>query len=109
MSRVCCINKQVIEGSPKVFFESKFLRDLRQDFLEDRKPSSCNDCWRLEAEGYESIRTLIYKEFPIKKRNLRVDTDIGIQWLELRASNTCNFSCRMCGPNESSSIITAIT
>jgi MoaA/NifB/PqqE/SkfB family radical SAM enzyme len=107
-ARVCCANKVEIQGSPSDFLSSEFIKNLKQDLLEGKRPSSCSDCWRLEDQGYSSIRTMVYSKYPLKKENLSVNTNIGTKFLEFRASNTCNFSCRMCGPNDSSSIVNVV-
>jgi MoaA/NifB/PqqE/SkfB family radical SAM enzyme len=108
ISRVCCTNKVEIQGSPSDLFQSEFLTNLKKDLLEGKNPTSCSDCWRLEDQGYPSIRTMVYSKYPLKKANLSVNTNIGTKFLEFRASNTCNFSCRMCGPNDSSSIVNVV-
>jgi MoaA/NifB/PqqE/SkfB family radical SAM enzyme len=107
-SRVCCTNKIEIQGSPSDYLQSEFLKNLKKDLLEGKSPDSCSDCWRLEDQGYPSIRTMVYSKYPLKKANLSVNTNIGTKFLEFRASNTCNFSCRMCGPNDSSSIVNVV-
>lgn len=104
-SRVCCVNSESIPGSPEDFQKSDFLINLRKEFLEGQKPESCRACWDDESNGHQSIRTKIYTRFPLSKESLTPQSDIGLSWLELRASNLCNFSCRMCHPNESTQLL----
>lgn len=79
-------------SSPKEYFSSAETIKLRQDFLNGLKPARCNNCWVKESYGMKSIRT--YHNNP--KKDLT-----KITHLELRESNLCNFSCRMCNPNDS--------
>jgi organic radical activating enzyme len=104
-ARTCCTNSEFVPGSPTNFRNSQFLKDIKKEFLEGKRPESCNNCWELEDAGLESIRTTVYNSVTsVDTNNLTIDSPVDLQYLELRASNLCNFSCRMCGPIDSNQI-----
>jgi len=86
-------------------FNNDEFTKIRQEFLDNRQPVACNQCFKLEKNGVTSERL---------SRNQRYLEDTAIQVkehlkhlpnsLDLRLSNRCNLKCRMCGPKASSSI-----
>lgn len=81
--------------------KSKFMKDLRQEFREGKKPKGCEVCWTDEENGYESKR-IIY--------NTKINHDPEIIWEEepeflsefqLIINNSCNLKCRSCTPSHS--------
>jgi MoaA/NifB/PqqE/SkfB family radical SAM enzyme len=103
---ICCANTQFINGSPDDFLQSNFLRNIKQEFLDGKRPRSCENCWNLEDEGFISIRKTVYNTRidPENYKNFTIDSDLGLQYLELRTSNLCNFGCRMCSSDDSNAI-----
>jgi sulfatase maturation enzyme AslB (radical SAM superfamily) len=93
---VCCAHEKQLKLSPKEFLSSDYVKQLRQQFLAGEKPSACNGCWRSEKNGLQSIR----------HNYLKGDYDLtaGVQHMELRASNLCNYACIMCNADDSSEI-----
>lgn len=109
-ARICCTNSEFVPGSPDDFRNSSFLKEIKQEFLDGKRPTSCQNCWDFEDQGHESIRTLVYQKVtPLIPEYLKIDSNIDLQYLEFRASNLCNFSCRMCGPVDSSQIAKEVT
>jgi sulfatase maturation enzyme AslB (radical SAM superfamily) len=82
---------QTRPSSPNEYNTSIETLKLRQDFTDGLKPDPCKNCWVKEENGHRSIRNLYtsYRD-PTK-----------ITHMELRESNLCNFSCRMCDPASS--------
>lgn len=104
-SRICCTNGEFVPGSPNDYRNSVMLKEIKQEFLDGKRPQSCHNCWEFEDAGLESIRTQVYnKVTPLSPEGLTVDSDIDLQYIEIRASNLCNFSCRMCSPIDSNQI-----
>ena len=105
-ARICCTNSQFINGGPNNFLQSSFLKNIKQEFLDGKRPSSCNNCWNFEDKGFISIRKTIYNNriSPENYKNFTIDSDLGLEYLELRTSNLCNFGCRMCSPDDSNAI-----
>ena len=87
----CCAMK-TDPATPNEYLASKETDKLRKDFTNGLKPERCNNCWIKESNGLTSIR----KHYSKQKRDLT-----KITHLELRESNLCNFSCRMCNPDDS--------
>ena len=104
-SRICCTNGEFVPGSPADYRNSSMLREIKQEFLDGKRPQSCHNCWEFEDAGLESIRTQVYNKItPLSPEGLTVDTEVDLQYIEIRASNLCNFSCRMCSPIDSNQI-----
>lgn len=78
-------------------WNSKWLRDVRAEFLSGGKPKSCYSCWTAEDAGLESKRQRALKDFPDalfdalsgnpQKKPIAMDMKLG---------NICNNKCRIC-------------
>ena len=86
----CCAMKTK-PASPNEYRASKETRKLQQDFIEGLKSDRCNNCWVKESNGSKSIRNYFTEPRDLTK----------ITHMELRESNLCNFSCRMCNASDS--------
>ena len=95
---VCCINKDISTISPMNFISGDIVQNLKKDFINNKRPESCESCWKLEDSGHRSVRTQINSMYPLDQNILTENTPTEVKYLELRISNLCNFSCRMCGP-----------
>ena len=95
---VCCINKDISTISPMNFISGDIVQNLKKDFINNKRPESCESCWKLEDSGNRSVRTQINSMYPLDRTILTENTPTEVKYLELRISNLCNFSCRMCGP-----------
>jgi len=86
-----CCAMQTRPSSPNEYNTSTETLKLRQDFTDGLKPDPCKNCWTKEEYGHRSIRNYFmeYRD-PTK-----------VTHMELRESNLCNFSCRMCDPASS--------
>lgn len=96
-SAVCCVSTKKFEMSPSEFLNSKYLADLKAKFLNNEFDETCNGCKSLEAVGMQSIRQHFLSMYG-------ESTEPAITSMELRASNLCNFQCRMCNAENSSLI-----
>jgi sulfatase maturation enzyme AslB (radical SAM superfamily) len=95
---VCCASVKPIKNiTPNDFLNSDYLKNLREKFLAGEIDESCSFCVQAEAKGLQSIRQHTLK-------SLGYDTTPKVEYMELRASNLCNFSCKMCNGSNSSSI-----
>ena len=87
-------------------FASDSLRQLRQEFLEGKKPATCERCWNEESVGKTSKRQRHLKKFQDKKQlskiNWSADSHDQLWFLDLKLGNICNLKCRICGPWSSS-------
>lgn len=88
--------------SPVEFLNSDYLKDLRQKFLNNEFDDTCTGCKRLEEQGLQSIRKHMLNSYG-------VTTTPKLEYMELRASNLCNFQCKMCNAENSSLIAEKVT
>jgi organic radical activating enzyme len=95
-SASACCAMQTRSMSPKEYFESDWLKKLKQDFIEGKQSPNCNSCWIKDSRGLKSIRQHFVKNHP----NININDTIT-KHMELRESNLCNFACRMCNPTDS--------
>lgn len=95
---VCCVSKQQFVMSPNEFLKSDYLKNLKQKFLNgEYDPDTCHVCKNLESKGLQSIRQHQLTRYGNS-------TEENIDYMELRASNLCNFQCKMCSASNSSLI-----
>ena len=86
----CCVNHKLFKGNIREYERSSELKQLRKDFLDGKKPTSCSGCWDAEEQGIKSVRqtdNVVKSKTPI---------------ISVSLSNKCNFKCRMCNPEDSS-------
>jgi len=90
-------------------------KKARKEMLENKRPSECGYCWKVEdtSDAY-SDRVFKSEESwskpylgEIKKLNWR--DDYLPKYVEVSFSNTCNFKCGYCGPSYSSKWVDEMT
>ena len=87
----------------------KSYTDLQNQFRKNSKPSACGECWRVERTGGTSFRKHNIEWLTQRsKKGTNGDftelDDIKVRYLQIIPSITCNFKCRICNNNFSSSI-----
>lgn len=100
--KTCCQGKQIEKTNPSEFFNSELVKSVRQSILNNEIHQNCTNCFQLEKLGFKSIRqesVEFYKQYSADSLPQQ-----GVEYLDLRYSNQCNFSCRTCEPSFSSSI-----
>jgi hypothetical protein len=96
--------------SPVEYLNSDWLKNIKQEFIDGKIPASCANCKSREDLGLKSTRGASWKfandrEDPeIDITPYQIDTPIALTRIEIRASNLCNFKCRMCNEDSSSEI-----
>jgi MoaA/NifB/PqqE/SkfB family radical SAM enzyme len=81
------------------WFNSKELKERRDNHLTGIKHPDCNYCWQLEDNKLPSHRTAsVY----VKPTDNLVINSYTRSSIEIKVSNICNMACRYCGPNSSS-------
>lgn len=104
--RPCCIYQGHVtdEAGNPVFLQDKssddilhspFMKKLRQDFREGKKPPACSVCWKDEAANKKSKRQLYWRDI-----DYSAEPEHATQF-QLIISNTCNLKCRTCSPSHS--------
>jgi len=85
--------------SPAERWDSTELNQLRQEFIEDKRPAACHRCWAEEDAGKVSLRQRQSEYFPNDYQEF-IKTG---QWIHgprtavFKSSNVCNLACRSCG------------
>lgn len=99
--KTCCDSLYQENSSPNTFVESKTVIDIKNSILENKKHAHCKNCFKLEDMGFTSARQKAIIDFEQYNRN---NIPSVIEYYDLRYNNLCNFSCRMCNSEFSSSI-----
>ena len=98
-------NKYMLaEHGLQEIYKSKFMQNLRQDFLDGKKPKACFRCWNEEDVGRTSKR--LFTQIRLKELKNEVEynnlTPDQLWFLDLKLGNICNLKCRICGSWSSS-------
>ena len=112
--RPCCLAEEEIVDDSGVKFDlntadlndiqhSQYMRQLRQEFLDDKKPRTCRKCWNEERSGRTSKRmhTLDRLKHIVRDEAWTAEAK-PLQFLDLKLGNICNLKCRICGSWSSS-------
>lgn len=112
----CCMNSDMehIIGnlssqSLEEIWNSDSIKAIRRQMLEGEKPKVCSKCYESEVSSGASIRLYHNKDFRLKLHEIPSITDefghvdkIDLRYWDFRFSNLCNFKCRTCCPEFSS-------
>lgn len=77
------------------------MTELREEFMQGKRPSGCSHCWQLEDQELKSNRQW-HVGYNSKKFYLEYFDNIKIRSLDIKPGNVCNFKCRICNPTSSS-------
>jgi MoaA/NifB/PqqE/SkfB family radical SAM enzyme len=112
--RPCCLALDEIQDSTGKKFDlttadlssiqnSDHMRDLRRQFLDHQRPSTCQRCWNEEDAGRKSKRlhTLDRLKHMVSDEVWLEDAK-PLMFLDLKLGNICNLKCRICGSWSSS-------
>lgn len=94
----CCKYTEVLAKSFNEYDNSPALKNLRQEFLNGKRPDGCSRCWRDEDAGLPSKRTLD-NEYIFNNQSPDLH---GLGVLGITFGNTCNLACRICTSYSSS-------
>lgn len=104
-------DQSLLWNSLEEIWNSQEHKNIRLQFLEGKEfPAGCDACKNKESAGVGSYRTRLNKLFEHQIEEARVNTKsdghydkFKLYMWDFRFSNICNFKCRMCGPELSSS------
>lgn len=114
-ARPCCLARSEITNNQgekfdlnidnlETIYKSDFMQNLRRQFRNGDKPSTCKLCWDEEAAGRTSKR--INSRIRLKELYPLIDwandTPDQLWFLDLKLGNICNLKCRICGSWSSS-------
>lgn len=92
----CCQAEPQIEQIGKFDFNNSiYLRYLRKQFDQGKKPNECRRCWHDESLGKSSRRTNV-------SSNQTPTDDVELENLTVYTTWACNLACIMCTPEYSS-------
>jgi sulfatase maturation enzyme AslB (radical SAM superfamily) len=80
------------------------MKMLRESMLNGERPESCSQCWRLDNNNLTSNRAR-HLDFYKKQFLTKYLHDPKISSLDIKPGKLCNFKCRICGSEASSSHI----
>lgn len=102
------LNTQSLEE----IWNSDYLKNIRYQMINDQEPKACSKCFEAERSSGTSTRLnhnqffeSKLKEIPIITKNDGHVDNVDLRYWDFRFSNLCNFRCRTCGPEFSSSWI----
>jgi MoaA/NifB/PqqE/SkfB family radical SAM enzyme len=115
--RHCCVGTDynnyagdLAVNTVEEIFNSEYMQKLRLQMLAGEKPSICSKCYETENSGGASSR-IIHNNFfkgkiPTLPEITNVDgtvDSVDLSYWDFRFSNLCNYKCRSCSPESSSS------
>ncbi len=93
-------------------WNSDYMKTLRKQMLAGEQPKGCSKCYESESSSGTSTRLNHNKYFKSKLAEIPVITapdghvdKVDLKYWDFRFSNLCNYKCRTCGPEFSSSWI----
>jgi MoaA/NifB/PqqE/SkfB family radical SAM enzyme len=113
-TRPCCLAEDEIKDQDgnkyslmttdlNVVHNSEYMRKLRQEFLDGKKPQTCRKCWNEERSGRTSKRmhTINRLEHIVTDTEWTADAK-PLVFIDFKLGNICNLKCRICGSWSSS-------
>ena len=112
--RPCCLaEEEIVDSSGKKFQldtaafskiqNSDYMRNIRQQFLDVKRPETCRRCWAEEDAGRTSKRMHTLDRLKHMLDDSAWTTAAKpLMFLDLKLGNICNLKCRICGSWSSS-------
>ena len=90
------------KDSMETVFNSKDMKKMRLNMLDDKPSRQCTKCYDQEKSGFFSLRLSSNKHFGhnigmVDNTNGDGSADCIIKYWDIRFSNLCNMACRSCG------------
>ena len=97
-----------VGDTPLQVWNNDYMKKVRKDFLQGIYPPECSVCYNKESVGVRSHRQMVnkdYQKYKILQDKTKKDGSITTPpiYIDIRFGNTCNFRCRMCGSDASTS------
>lgn len=103
--RPCCIYSDRVHNiqdhTLQEIFNSDVIASTRQHLLDGERIHQCSGCWDMEKQGVTSHRQRHLQMLGRDFLGKYVSTP-EIKSLDIKASNACNFKCRICNAGNSS-------
>ena len=90
------------KDSMETVFNSKDMKKMRLNMLDDKPSRQCTKCYDQEKSGFFSLRLSSNKHFGhnigmVDNTSGDGSADYIIKYWDIRFSNLCNMACRSCG------------
>lgn len=100
----CCRSMDTVgsikENTLSEIWNNEHMQSLRKKFMNNERPEGCWPCWQLEDQGSKSMRqSMNDTRKDMMPLALSLEMPFEIPVLELKLSNLCNFRCRTCKPD----------
>lgn len=93
-------------------WNSDYMKSIRVQMLNGEEPKMCSRCFESERSSGHSSRLNHNNHFNSKLKEIPIITqtdgtveNVDLKYWDFRFSNLCNYKCRTCGPEYSSSWI----
>ena len=112
--RACCLSEDdIVDEKGKIYRvndnlqtvrNSEYMNNLRQQFLDGKKPANCQKCWQVEDSGGKSKRNYSVERLEhMGISDTWTATDAKpLMFVDFKLGNICNLKCRICGSWSSS-------
>ena len=81
---------------------SEYIKKIKEDFLQGKKPSYCNKCWKKEDVGITSKRQRDQYYFKDLLYTTKYEQKSNLVALDMKLGFACNLKCRICSNSSSS-------
>jgi len=104
----CCLykgsvpNVKVYETSLKTIQKDSYMQNLRQQFMDGKRPTGCQSCWQEEDAGKTSKRMNSIYKMRNSLKNWTPNSEPTLKFIDFKLGNVCNLKCRICGSWSSS-------
>lgn len=100
----CCRSLDTVgsikQNTIQEIWNNEKMQALRTAFIHNDKPVGCVACWKLEEQGSISMRqSMLDVRKHMMPESIQPVMPFDIPVLELKLSNLCNFRCRTCKPD----------
>ena len=109
-AKPCCLYKEpvIVDNKPakldnmslEEIWNSSYIEDLRQQFLDGKKPQGCEACWQQEKVGKISKRQESNEKYNHRQNRWYEDLQ-SPTYLDLKLGTVCNLKCRSCSTHSS--------
>jgi len=101
----CCVAVKTVFKSPREYWNSDYVNDIRTDLLNNKYPPQCGICERKINNGVFNEKDVWDNRIKTSSYDINInDIAKGPSFFDYRPGNKCNLKCRMCKPVSSNLI-----
>jgi molybdenum cofactor biosynthesis enzyme MoaA len=83
-------------------WNSPSYKKIRKEFIDGKRPETCQRCFREEDAGIRSPRIGYNEKWFKDDVQVAEEIPLDVRYVDIRLGNLCNLKCRMCNPWSSS-------